>query len=365
LNNNVVKFTDPRKYREAVREQACAWLSRLDKGASDEDMAQLVAWMEEDAFHTKMLINMAVMWDQSEILSELSEIFHLEEKQAASRERRRHRISFAFGVLVAVAVLASAFVGMKKMDEWKQSYVLNETYETVVGERRQINLPDGSVVALNTNTRVRFAFDKQERKVFLEHGEGFFTVARDEQRPFRVHAGSRVVEAVGTAFTVQHTAAGRELEVLVTEGKVKFLELAAQNAAATPAADERRDVAEPQAVIDNVIPLAAGERLTIAQEAQAIEQDQLAPDEVEAKLAWRVGMLVFQGESLETVLQEVGRYTTLKLEADESIRDIRIDGLFRAGDIDGLLVSMEKNFNVSSQRIGDDQIRFTPSVREE
>jgi transmembrane sensor len=365
LNNNVIKFTDPKRYREEVRERACDWLSRLDKGASDEDMAQLVQWMEEDAFHTKMLINMAVMWDHSEILSELSEIFPLAEKQVAPRQRRRPGMSFAFVVLASIALVISAFIGMKTLDKWNRTYVLNATYETVVGERRQINLSDGSVVTLNTNTKVRFSFDKHERNVFLEHGEGFFTVAKDASRPFRVHAGSRVVEAVGTAFTVQHTAGVRELEVLVTEGKVKFLELAAQDAAAKAESDERSDVAKSEEMVDNVIPLAVGERLTIADEVQEIERDQLAPDEVEAKLAWRVGMLVFQGEPLEKVLQEVGRYTTVKLEADESIRDIRIDGLFRAGDIDGLLVSMEKNFNVSSQRIGDDQIRFTARAQEE
>jgi transmembrane sensor len=91
----------------------------------------------------------------------------------------------------------------------------------------------------------------------------------------------------------------------------------------------------------------------------------LQPAEVEVKLAWRVGMLVFEGDSLETVLQEVSRYTTVKLEADESIRNIQIEGLFKAGDIDGLLIAMEKNFNVTSQRIGDDQILFTAGVEKE
>jgi transmembrane sensor len=189
-------------------------------------------------------------------------------------------------------------------------------------------------------------------------------VAKDEKRPFRVYAGSRVVEAVGTAFTVQHTT-GKDIEVMVTEGKVNFLELATQTSPSQPASPEApRQTIEQKAVVDNVIPLSAGEQLTIAQELQEIERDQLQPDEVEVKLAWRVGMLVFQGDTLETVLQEVGRYTTVTLEAEESIRNIQIEGLFPAGDIERLLIAMERNFNVASQRIGD-RILFTAGAEEE
>ena len=365
MKNNVVRFEPPRQAQEELREQACAWLARIDKGASPQDMEQLLAWTEADPLHAKMLISMAAMWDQTAILTELSEIFPLDENSVSLRTRRHNKQSFAFAVVATVALFAGVFLGLRHLDFWDSSYILEETYETAVGERRQLNLPDGSIVTLNTNTKVEFSFDRNERTVFLEHGEGFFTVAKDANRPFRVYAGSRVVEAVGTAFTVQHTT-GKDIEVMVTEGKVNFLELATPAESAQSVSPEaERQTIEDKAVVDNVIPLSAGEHLTIAQELQEIERDKLQPDEVEVKLAWRVGMLVFQGDSLEKVLQEVSRYTTVKLEADESIRNIQIEGLFRAGDIDGLMVAMEKNFNVVSQRVGDDQILFTAREEEE
>ena len=354
---------DPRKSLDEIREQACAWLARIDKGASADDMEALIAWMEQDPLHARMLINMAKMWDQTAILTELSEIFPLDDKSLSLRTRRRQGMSLTYGVFASLALFGSIFLGWRGVEYWKSSYIFDESYETAVGERRQLNLPDGSVITLNTNTKIEFSFDRKERTVFLEHGEGFFTVAKDASRPFRVYAGSRVVEAVGTAFTVQHTA-GKDIEVMVSEGKVNFLELAKQPDGTQFTAETGRQTIEQKAVVDNIIPLAAGEHLTIAQELQEIERDQLQPDEVEVKLAWRVGMLVFQGDSLETVLQEVSRYTTVKLEAEESIRNIQIEGLFFAGDIDGLLVAMEKNFNVTSQRIGEDQILFTANTGE-
>lgn len=365
MKNNVIKFQDPRKAHEEVREQACAWLARIDKGASPEDMEQLTAWMQQDPLHARMLINMAAMWDQTAILTELSEIFPLDENSISLRPRRRKSRSFAFAAVASIALFGAAFLGLRYLDAWDASYVFEESYETAVGERRELTLPDGSLVTLNTNTKVEFSFDRNERTVLLEHGEGFFTVAKDATRPFRVYAGSRVVEAVGTAFTVQH-ATGKDIEVMVTEGQVNFLELASSPTNAQPASAEApRPASEQEVRVDNVIPLSAGEQLTIEQELQEIERAQLQPDELEVKLAWRVGMLVFQGDSLETVLQEVSRYTNVKLEADESIRNIQIEGLYKAGDINGLMIAMEKNFNVTSQRIGEDRIFFSARAEEE
>jgi transmembrane sensor len=363
LKNNVIKFQDTRKLLEEVREQSCNWLARIDKGASAEDMDALVRWMEQDPLHARMLMNMAAMWDQTEILTELSEIFPLDENSMSLRPGRRKRMSVAYAAVAALVLFGGVFLGWRGVTYWNSTYELHEVYETAVGERRQLNLPDGSIITLNTNTKIEFSFNKNVRTVFLEHGEGFFTVAKDESRPFRVYAGSRVVEAVGTAFTVQHTS-GKDIEVMVSEGKVNFLQLAQQPDDGQPAAESGRQTLEQKAVVNDIIPLAAGEQLTIGQEQQEIARDQLLPDEVEVKLAWRVGMLVFQGDSLETVLQEVSRYTTVKLEAEESIRNIQIEGLFRAGDIDGLLIAMEKNFNLDTQRIGEDKILFSARAEE-
>jgi transmembrane sensor len=84
---------------------------------------------------------------------------------------------------------------------------------------------------------------------------------------------------------------------------------------------------------------------------------QLGPVEVDIKLAWQRGMLIFQGEPLREMLSEVARYTTTEfvLEDDE-LGDLRVGGYFRAGDIDGLLVALHTGFNITSERISDDRI---------
>ncbi len=83
-------------------------------------------------------------------------------------------------------------------------------------------------------------------------------------------------------------------------------------------------------------------------------------NEIVAKLSWRQGNLVFRGETLEEALVEINRYTSVQFEvADESIKQERIAGLFKAGDVDGLLAALEQNFNIHNQHMGNNKIRLS------
>jgi len=72
-------------------------------------------------------------------------------------------------------------------------------------------------------------------------------------------------------------------------------------------------------------------------------------------------MLVFNGEPLNSVLLEIGRYTTVVFAPDDAIRDVRVGGYFRAGDIDGLLLALRESFDIDSRRTADGRIALFPA----
>ncbi len=77
-------------------------------------------------------------------------------------------------------------------------------------------------------------------------------------------------------------------------------------------------------------------------------------------MSWRQGNLIFRGESLEDAVAEIGRYTTVEFVIlDDDLRKVRIAGLFKAGDVDGLLATLRENFNISYQHTGDGKIVLT------
>lgn len=354
---NVVRFSSPHMDREKIREQACIWLAKLDANGKHVDQEAFTRWLSEDPEHLEVLLEMADLWDQMALLSELSEVFPLE-----NYAKHSGKSSWLKGVtVIAASVILTVVAGwgwLRLTDEQQRDEQLAQQspaiYETVVGQQSTVTLADGSQVILNTNTVMEIVFTDHERRVYLRRGEGLFTVAKDQSRPFRVVAGQRVIEAVGTAFSVQHIQ-GDSVEVIVTEGKVNFLIL--------PQSDE--ESAKKLAIEDvlrdsDVVPLQAGE-FAAAQTAapESIRTGVIQPEEMEVKLAWQHGMLLFQGDPLEQVLEEFGRYTTIKLEATEAVKDIKVEGFYRAGDVERFLVAIENNFQIDVQEISENHFVLT------
>ena len=92
-----------------------------------------------------------------------------------------------------------------------------QRYATDIGEQYRTALADGSLVELNTATRVAVDLTPEERDIHLRKGEAVFEVAKDPSRPFVVKTPLADVRAIGTVFAVR-TENG--LEVAVSEGVV-------------------------------------------------------------------------------------------------------------------------------------------------
>ena len=98
------------------------------------------------------------------------------------------------------------------------------TFNTGVGERKVVNLPDGSTVTLNARTRLRLdenAYGQSTREVELLAGEAFFDVAKDSSRAFIVQAGRLQTTVLGTSFNIQTYEEMDEQVISVYTGRVQ------------------------------------------------------------------------------------------------------------------------------------------------
>ncbi|MBS0422327.1 MAG: FecR domain-containing protein [Proteobacteria bacterium] len=153
-----------------------------------------------------------------------------------------------------------------------------ETYSTAVGEQRKVKLKDGSLVHLNTNSQVNVRYSASGRDVELLKGEALFTVERDIKRPFRVSAGTTVVNAVGTEFDVYRQPARTVIEVVKGEVSVQ-----------SPEPD---------------LYLKSGDTASVDLSGRVRKS---APN-VQLAQNWQQRRLVFNGESLTEVAAEFNRY---------------------------------------------------------
>ena len=84
-----------------------------------------------------------------------------------------------------------------------------------------LKLPDGSIVNINSESKLRFPvqFSSHSREVYLE-GEAFFQVAKDSTAPFTVHAGGKDITVLGTKFNVSAYNDDSKWITTLVEGKV-------------------------------------------------------------------------------------------------------------------------------------------------
>jgi transmembrane sensor len=220
-------------------------------------------------------------------------------------------------------------------------YSERNTYETMVGEQRSLTLPDGSIVELNARSKVRVAFNDQQRDVQLLEGQALFRVAKDPTRPFAVHAGDTSVRAVGTEFDVNRRSTSTTVTVI--EGRVavlsKTLESGAASGQAVPAIPGHASRV-PETF------LVAGEQIVVTPtRARKAEQPNIA-----AATAWTQHQLVFEGTPLSEVIEELNRYSDRRIVIDTpELRDLQISGQYTSRSADSLLrfLSLQKGVIVT------------------
>jgi transmembrane sensor len=172
-------------------------------------------------------------------------------------------------------------------------------------------LDDGSALALNTQSVVQVKFDADERRVVMRRGEASFQVAHDEQRPFVVQAGDVAVRAVGTAFNVRMRAEG--VEVIVTEGVVEVTRTNGGRNASLQRIHHNEEV--------------------IAEAARPTAVAQVSDEQIERRLAWQEGRLIFDGEQLAAAAAEVNRYSAVPVVIDDPVlAEKQFVGTFKIGD---------------------------------
>ena len=186
-----------------------------------------------------------------------------------------------------------------------------QRFSTRMGEVRVVALADGSVVTLNTASRMSVRFSRRQRLIRLLGGEALFDVAKDSSRPFLVAAGDLNVQAVGTSFTVR-LIEGAPAQVVVREGVV-----------------EVRNAASPRS---EVVRLSANMRGILAAEnpviAAAVPQSQM-----QRELSWREGRIAFEGASLTDASMEFARYSDIRIVIDDpDLGREEISGSFQATD---------------------------------
>lgn len=90
------------------------------------------------------------------------------------------------------------------------------------GERATITLPDGTKVAINSESTLKYSpnlFNKEQRKIEFT-GEAFFDVSSNKEVPFLINTSDLTVKVLGTSFNVRSREEEPNITILLEEGVV-------------------------------------------------------------------------------------------------------------------------------------------------
>ncbi len=203
----------------------------LSNELSLQETEELLEWLDEDPVRTSLLRELQDTWDKTR---DYPVNFKVDTRAAWQNlksnfkpEEREKKVSLLTPLRLA-GIIASAliilFSGISAYHYYRKTHNKLFTAETPPGEHRQIVLPDGSKVWLNSSSSISYAenfSDGDLRKVTLK-GEGFFDVTLNVERPFCVQAGKTVIRVSEALFNLRQDQAG-SVKVSVLAGKVSIL----------------------------------------------------------------------------------------------------------------------------------------------
>jgi transmembrane sensor len=323
---------------EDAEREASDWFARMNADdVTADDHVRFETWLHAHSCNEKAYAELTATWRELVRSGPLVRAVHFGQVMnaaSARSARSRHWLAGAVAATIGAIVVGIGWNLYRQKEETR--------FQTAIGEQAAVALPDGSSFDLNTNSRVEVDYSQRTRVIRLERGEAYFKVAHDTHRPFWVHAGDRWVRAVGTAFNVYLRPAG--VEVTVSEGTVNVV-----NAAADEAPPSDASYAKSAASVT------AGEQADAHGRADVIHA--LDTTQLSRLLAWRKSSLYFQDEPLGEVVNELMRYTTLKIEiADDSLRQLPVGGTFQTSPegAEALLRMLQDGFGTKIRRVDAD-----------
>lgn len=300
--------------REAIEQQAADYLVALMCDPTVELKQQASGWIERDPAHAVAFARAEQVWELAGQVTLTPPVETVDPRDAQPdffrSEHSRRRV-------VAMGALAASLVGLVGVGLLRR----RQDISTAVGEVRDVVLPDGSTMHLNTDSRVIIAMTDKRRLVRLLQGEAYFSVVHNKDAPFDVEASGAVVRALGTAFNVRVREA--LVELTVTQGLV--------------------GVRTAKGMTERV---PAGEAAFV--QARTVALTSLHKDELEQRTAWRSKMIELNGESLAQAVEEFNRYRETPIViGDQRIAPLRVGGRFQVDQVDQFLLALEQTLPVS------------------
>lgn len=295
------------------------YVSRESSLEEYEELMDLVASHDK---YGEIFENISEVWDFNHSVNENSfdtdGLKHKVIKAVKAKDRRGGLVGFpAYGIAAAIAlfIVSAVLIYNRLLAEPDISYITETTRR---GQKADIMLSDGTRVRLNAESSLTYPeeFSGKDRTITLS-GEAFFSVVRDESRPFKVVSGDLITMVLGTSFNI-NAFPDEDITVTVASGKVNIWSPSSGDSVYTL-------IPNQQGVLD----ISAGH----------IERPRVNIDHF---LAWREDIIVLDEISLKEAATILERWYDVSITFEnKNTEGCLISGKYRSDEITNILESIK------------------------
>lgn len=200
----------------------------------ENEYRQVINWVNSSANAEEVLSFIETHWgagsdnqgkagiDYYQVLEKITKTT-VQKEATFKPSRTRHSIARQLLKVAAILLFPVLFLGIYYLTQNKpgDNAIVYEQKINQKGQKSRISLPDGTVVWLNADSKLRYVsgFLDQKREVVLE-GEAFFEVTENKEMPFRVITGNIETVALGTSFNINSFPENKALGISLVTGKV-------------------------------------------------------------------------------------------------------------------------------------------------
>jgi transmembrane sensor len=224
------------------------------------------------------------------------------------------------------------------------------TVSTKRGSKSKIQLPDGTQVWLNADSKITYNenFQGNLREVQLS-GEAFFDVVHDEDRPFVIHTNVIDVKVLGTAFNVRSYADEKNTETSLIRGSVEITLRNNPDKKIILKPNDKLIVDNMEAKAETNSPDVVRPKGTHSNKATLLTLGKVSFKESESsalETLWVKNTLAFDKESLEEIAMKIERWYDVKVNIpDSKIRRVEYSGIFDNEDLEQVMEALRMTGN--------------------
>ncbi len=311
-----------------IFETARLWLNKEQEGLNLTTCKEFQEWVNKSAKHKEAFEEEKDFRELFKTLptNTLEEISFENQKEIRKDKYLKKILKTSFSAaLFCLIFFASYFTYNYYTPSFEQTYL------AVNKVRKDIKLPDSSIISLDKNSKIEVKYLKNKRKIQLKEGKALFSVTSNKSRPFLVKTNNTIVEVLGTKFEVQKQK--DKVQISVVEGKVS---------------------------VKHILTNSNAQILAVLEKADSIEIDKFGKisnlKKVNEKLiaSWQKDKLLFKQTKLKEVIEKFSEYLDYKvIIEDKSLKTLPISGEFSINDFDNLMKSLSIIHPIKTYKIGN------------